>query len=357
MQDFEKHKHNFDKFLGKIDPTEKIGILSHSNCVDGMISAVFLMEILKKKFPNMSKPFVSFIPYGIGVLDRHTVILNKEGIKKVFILDANVDMNQFEETQRFFENFDVMFIDHHPLSPELKLNEKIIKTHSDDCTSLVLYNLGREFLKEDYWTELVCIAGISEFSYQNEENLRFIQSNYDFDPKNYQTAEIFQKVLKFNSLVTYYSKDSFKAYNFILNKDYAEIDRVNKEISAEFDRCVDDFEKNAERHFDNKLCFYFFKSKFSIGSRLGTALSVKHKNSTIIIISEIEGTNLFKVSTRNNSEDLVYPMNEMLRSAVKNLENGMGGGHDRASGGSFMAKDIDKFKQNIIEFVKHKLNK
>ncbi len=357
MQDFEKHKTNFDNFLNKIDENERIGILSHANCVDGMISAVFLIEILKKKFPNIPKPFVSFIPYGLGVLDRHTTILNKEGIKKVFILDANVDMNQLEETKRFFDNFDVMFIDHHPLNPELKLTHNIIKTHSDDCTSLTLYHLGKDSLDGNHWTELVCIASISEFSYQNEENLRFIQSHYDFDPKNYQDLEIFQKVLKFNSLITYYSKDSLKAYEFILNRNYKEIDKANKEISEEFDRCVEDFEKNAERHFDSKLCFYFFKSKFSIGSRLGTSLSVKHKNSTIIIISEIEGTNMFKVSTRNNSENLIYPMNEMLRSAVKNLENGMGGGHDRASGGSFMAKDIDKFKQNIIEFVKHKLNK
>ena len=357
MKDFEKHKKNFDAFLDKINENEKIGILAHANCPDGMISTVFLMEILKKKFPKMVKPHVGFIPYKIGVLDEYTGIFNREGIKKIFILDANIDMNQFEETERFFDKFEVMFIDHHPLNKELKLNDNIIKTISDDCTSLVLYYLGNDLLKDSRWTELACVAAVSEFSYKNDDNLKFIQKNYEFNPKDYQNSEIFKKTLRLNSIVTYYSKDSFKAYELILERNEKKIDQIHKEVSEEFDRCILDFEKNAERHFNGQLIFYFFKSKFSIGSAIGTTISVRNKGSTIIIFSEIEGTDLLKVSTRNNAENLIYPMNEMLRYAIKDFSSALGGGHANASGGSFLKKDLEAFKQNIIEFVKNKLNK
>ena len=355
MQDFEKHKKNFFDFIDRIDKNEKVGIISHANCVDGMVSVVFMVEILKKKFPGMPAPFLGFIPYKIGILDEYDIIFNKKGIKKVFILDANVDMNQLEETEKFFDKFEVMFVDHHPLNPNLKMDNNIIKTPSVDCTSMVLYRLGNEFLKDKELIKLACIASISEFSFKDQDNLKFIQKHYSFNPENYKDYEIFKNVLKYNSLVTYYANDSNRAYEIILKKNYEEIERVNKEIDNEFERCIKDFEICAEKYFDNYLYFYYFKSNFSIGSRLGTTLSVKYKGSTIIMLSDISGTNLFKVSARNNSDKLIYPLNDMLRAGIVGLENAIGGGHANASGGSFMKKDLEVFKKQVIEFVKSKI--
>ncbi len=56
------------------------------------------------------------------------------------------------------------------------------------------------------------------------------------------------------------------------------------------------------------------------------------------------------------SPNISIPMNEMLQAGVKGLEDTMAGGHPPASGGSFMRKDLDKFKHNVIEFVKKPLN-
>ncbi len=355
MQDFEIHKKKFDSFLDRINENERIGILSHANCVDGMISVIFLVEILKKRFPNISYN-IAFIPYKLGILDQYEGIFNREKINKVFILDANVDMNQLEETERFFDKFEVMFIDHHPTNSKLKITDKIIKTPSDDCTSLVMYNLGKEFLIDNYYKELACVAAISEFSFKNENNLKFIQKYYDFNPEDYQDAKIFKKVLKLNSLITYYSNDSFRAYEIILKKDYLEIDKADKEISYDFDRCMRDFEENAQKYLNDKVFIHFLNPKYSIGSRLSTALSVKHTNATIITLSEIQGTNLIKVSGRNNSKDLNYDLGDMIRAGIKGLDNAIGGGHPRAVGGSFMKKDLETFKKNIIEFVRKKLN-
>lgn len=357
MQDFEKHKAKFDAFLDKINPNEKIGILAHSNCPDGMISTVFLVEILKRKFPSMPKPYIGFISYSKGILDKYESIFNREEIKKVFILDAGLDIDLLEELERFMSKFEVLLNDHHPVNPKLNINENIIKTIGNDCTSLVMYEFGKSLLVEKEWIELACIAAISEFSYKSEENLRFIQKHYAFESENVERFDIFKKVLRMNSLVVYYSKDSMKAYELILNRDENKIDQINKEVSDEFDRLVKDFEINAEKHFNNHLYFYFFKSRFTLGSALGTSLSVKHRGSTMVIFSEIESTNLIKVSTRNNGVPLRYPMNEMIKAGISGLEGALGAGHPPASGGSFMRKDLETFKKNIIGFVKNKLSK
>ena len=122
------------------------------------------------------------------------------------------------------------------------------------------------------------------------------------------------------------------------------------------ERLVKDFEENSEKHFNNHLYFYFFKSRFSLGSNLSTTLSIKHKGATIIVFSETEDPNVIKGSARNNGIPLKYPMNDMLKAGIKGLEKTMAGGHAPASGASFMKKDLDTFKKQVIEFVKSKIS-
>ncbi|MEK6908716.1 MAG: DHH family phosphoesterase [Nanoarchaeota archaeon] len=356
MQDFEKHKRNFFNFLDSLKDEEMVGIVSHANCLDGMTSAIFMVEILKKKYPII-KADINFISYTTGALDKLAERFNKIEIKRVFVLDLNVDMEMIDEFEKFRKNFNVCFIDHHPVNLKLIMDENVIKTDGHDCTGLVIYRFGEGIIDYSKWTWLACVTAISEFSYKGDENLKFIQKHYpDFDAKNVENSEIFNVVNKTSSLVIYYSKDSLKAYDILLKKDFEVIDNIHSEVSSEMERCLQDFEKNAERHFDNHLYFYLFKSRFSMGSKMSTILSVRHRGSTIITFSEINGTDRLKVSVRNNADKLIYFMNEMLGYGVKGLENAMGAGHPNASGGSFMKKDLDRFKKNIIEFVKTKLS-
>jgi len=355
MQDFEKHKHNFFSFLDKICDGENIGIIAHANCVDGMSSVVFMVEILKKKYPSI-KTNVVFLAYKIGGLDNLQGVYNREKIKKVFVLDLNVDIDLLDEFENFRKNFDVFFIDHHPLSPKLIMNEKVIKTHAHDCTALSIFRFGEELIDYSVWSWLACVAAISEFSYKGEENLKFIQKYYpDFDPKNVENSKIFQEVSKLNSLVVYYSKESLKAYELILNNDSSKIDLINEEVSAEIDRCLKDFEDNAKDYFNRHLFLYFFKSKFSLGSKLSTIASIKYRGSTIGIFSEIEGSDMMKFSGRNNGEHLKYSINDMVKAGIAGLSSAIGGGHAPASGASFLKKDLEIFKKQIIEFVDSKL--
>lgn len=355
MQDFEKHKLNFFSFLSRVDENDKkVGIISHANCTDGMASVIFMIQILKKKFPWIDAD-INFITYTKGKLDELSIDFYDKGIRKVFVLDLNVDASLFDEFEKFKSKFDVLFVDHHPLNPDLRIDEKVIKTHKDDCTSLVLFRFGEDVINYDKWNWLACVTAVSEFSYKDEDNLKFIQKHYDFNAENASGSKIFDLVNKINSLITYYSKDSLKAYEVLLKGDFNEIEKINKEVSEELDRCLKDFEENAEKYFDGYLCFYLFKPRFSFGSTLSTIMSVRHKGSTIIVISEVDEDNKFKVSARNNGV-LRYSMNDMLKSGILGLEGALAGGHAVASGGSFLRRDLDKFKKNIIDFVRDRVN-
>lgn len=354
MQDFEKHKKKFDNFLNKISPNEPIGIISHANCVDGLASAVLIGELIKKKYPSI-KTDINFSSYSKGDLDKLGEKFKKEGIEKLFLVDLGVDASLFDEFEKMRADFDILMIDHHPANPNLQIGEDIIKNIHEDCSSLVIYQFGEGIIDEKEWSWLACAAGISEFSWKDKDNLKFIQKYYpDYQPGN-EDYHMIKLINKLGSLVVYYSNDSLKAYQVILKKDFEKIDEIHKEVSAEMENKLRDFEKNAETHLNKEIYFYFFKSKFSLGSKMGTILSLRHRGSTIIIFAGIEGANMVKSSSRNNGEPLKYSMNELCNAAIKGLDNALAGGHAPASGASFMKKDLETFKKNVIEFVRNKL--
>lgn len=356
MQDFDKHKANFFSFLDSIKDEKNIGIISHANCIDGVASVVFLTEILNKKYSPV-KTHISFLAYGFGALSGLESLFYNEGIKKVFILDLNADIDMFDEFEDLKLKFDVCFIDHHLTNPKLKIDNKVIKTSSENCTALVIYKFGEGIIDYEKWSWLACVSAIAEFSYKNVDNLKFIQAHYpDFSPNDPEKSSIFKTVNKLGSLVIYYSKDSLKVYEAVINEDFGRIDQIHEEVSSEMERCLRDFEENAEKHFDGGLYFYFFKSKFYLGSKMSTILSVRHRGSTIVAFSEISKTNMLKMSARNNADKLPYFMSEMFQYAVNGIDGAMGAGHPNAAGGSFLAKDLDKIKERIKEFVEGKLH-
>jgi len=55
---------------------------------------------------------------------------------------------------------------------------------------------------------------------------------------------------------------------------------------------------------------------------------------------------LVKISARNQLDGA--DMNSLLKKGIAGLENAIAGGHKKASGASIMAKDLGKFKENIL---------
>ena len=56
---------------------------------------------------------------------------------------------------------------------------------------------------------------------------------------------------------------------------------------------------------------------------------------------------MIKISARNQSGKI--DLDKFLKKGIQGLENAVAGGHAKASGASFMKKDLDTFKKNILK--------
>ena len=89
MSDFLVHKEKFLRFLDTISNEDRhVGIVSHANCVDGLASAVLMVEILKKEKPFL-KIDIAFITYTSGILDNISEKFENLGIKKLKLITNN----------------------------------------------------------------------------------------------------------------------------------------------------------------------------------------------------------------------------------------------------------------------------
>ena len=356
MNNFDKHVKIFNSFVDNINENEKVAIIAHAKCNDGMVSSIFLNEILRSKYPSLHKPLLLFRDYDLSLFDNLSGILKKDGVNKVFILDICINNEIAVQFEQFCNDFDVCYVDHHPSNASLPFVKNLIKTETPDCTSLMIYKFGEKYLNKKSFNELLCAAMVSEFSYVKKENLAILQKFYpDFTVEKISLSKPFALSSSIGSAAIYYKNDTALAYELLSNFRFSEIDSIHKEVSEEVEKHLKAFEKT-ESYFDKKLFFYRFESHLSIGSRLSTILSVKYPNAVIIVFSASDSNpSLIKVSSRCQIEPLPYSMSDLLKAGTKGFENATTGGHVRASGGSFLKKDLEVFKKQVIRFVEEKI--
>ncbi len=336
-------KSEFFTFLNSIIPKDRIAVISH-NDLDGVASAVLMKDILNSKKIKIHSLY--FINYKKGMLKELYNKLTRKRINKIFILDINV-YTDYEEFENFRKNFDVFLIDHHPA--EIKKENNIIKTSTEDCTTFVLYKIGKEIMNMDKWRPLVCATMISEFSFNSPENFKFIKENYPIIDKEHvliSTPGKFSQ--KITSALIYFHGKEKRVFYLLLKSKLKKFERYHKIIEEEIKRVLKKFEKEAEFYPEKNIYFYYHNPRFSISSIVVTILSMKKKNYTFIFVSDLEDEKEFvKLSSRNQSGNV--NLNELMKKGIRGLESATGGGHIKASAARFMKKDLDKFKKNILE--------
>jgi len=335
-------KEDFFNFLKKITSEDKVAILTH-NDLDGIASAILLEEILKGK--GIELFYLNFLNYKKDMFYEVILKLEEKGIKKVFLTDiaADTDLQGFSDLRKKFDTF---LIDHHPINPDLINKQNIIKTHSYDCATFIVYNLGKGIIDLKKWDFLVCATMISEISYKKKENLEFIQKIYPEIKKE----GIFESTLgefakKISSALIYFNSDLKKVYDFILNGDFQEIERAHTIVQKEIELYIEKFEKEAEFFPEKNLHFYYARPKFNIASIVLTKISFKSLEKIYIFISDI---NAYFVGVSSRHQGGQRDMGALLKKGIEGLENATGGGHAPAAGARFMKKDLEKFKKNIL---------
>src|SRR3989339_360992 len=293
-----KKKYFFD-FLNSINQEDKIAILTH-NDLDGIASAIFTEKILSSK--NLKKSFVDFLTYKKDMYSERIQGLKEKGITRIILTDLNEnsDLEGFKRLNNEFESF---MIDHHPIMEDVKNYKNILKTKSGskegECASQIVYELGKGVINEEKYKWLICSA------------------------------------------IIYFHGKLHEVYNLVKEGNLEVLKKYEKIVEDEIQKTIREFHQNAEYYPDKNLYFYFSEPKFNVGSIVSSILSNEDENKIIILSTPKE--DMIKISARNQSGKI--DLDKFLKKGIQGLENAVAGGHAKASGASFMKKDLDTFKK------------
>jgi oligoribonuclease NrnB/cAMP/cGMP phosphodiesterase (DHH superfamily) len=334
---------SFWNFVDSINKEDKIAIITHTD-LDGIASCVFLEEILKSK--NLAADCIKFISYEKGMFDKLFEKFNKNKITKVFLTDMNADVSDPEGFELLRENFDCFLIDHHPTNQKAGGIENILKSPSHDCSAWVLYNFLKKLKDVSYLDWLVCAAMVSDWSFNDKDNLAFIESKYPGTVSNIDSSEP-KKISDMIGSALVYFDNLPKVFELVKNKKLKEFEKAYEIIEFELKSYVEKFNKEAECYPKKNLFFAYFKMKYYMASILSTVLSQQDVDKTYVFVTDAKDKKGFlKVSVRNQSGD--EDVNELMKRACVGLEDSSAGGHKKAAAASIRKKDLERFKRNML---------
>jgi single-stranded DNA-specific DHH superfamily exonuclease len=337
-------REDFFKFLKNMGVSDRVAILTHTD-LDGLASAVFLEEILKIK--NLKVDLIDFLDYKKELLEEELFKLKDKEINKVFICDLGVDDMDLNHFNKLREDFEIFLIDHHPINSELINRGDVIKTSSEDCSALTIFDFGKEILDTEKWNWLVCAAIFADYSYIKSENLKFIQERYPaVTIENIASSTPGINARKIADALIYYSDDKKKVYELVVNRDINGLGEVYEIIEEEINREVKEYFENAEYFPEKKIYIFKIDSKFNIASTVTTIVS-KFKKAIFLSVMEISNQGMIKISARDQTGG--GNVGELMKKGIQDLENAVGGGHKKAAAARINKKDFYKFKENILK--------
>jgi len=337
-------KEEFNDFVGGIKPEDRVGILTHTD-LDGITSAIFLEKILESK--KIKIEHLQFLSYKNNMFRDISETLLKKRITKVFITDLAADLNDINDFEYFRARNDCFLIDHHLIAPDLKNKRNIIKTRVSDCVSLIMYELGKDYFDVGSWDWLICASAFSDFAYKNcPENLKFIQERYpDITLENIRESEV-KKIDDMISSAIVYSKGNLKlVYDLVKEKNFSVLNKMGEEVQKETKKSIERYEKEAEYYPDKGLYFAYFTPKYSVGSYVSTAMSIKDSDKVYVFARDGE-KGMINISARNQSHRV--DMNDLMKKGINGLKGASGGGHVPAAAALIKKQDLETFKKNIL---------
>jgi single-stranded DNA-specific DHH superfamily exonuclease len=335
-------KEDFFYFVNSITKKDKIGIITHTD-LDGIASTILLEKILESK--GIKIELINFVAYNKGMFDKSLEEFKNKKITKIFLTDMYADGGDLEGFEKLRKNFDCFLIDHHPIDSNFKNMKNVIKTETEDCSTLVLYNLAKECLDVSSWDLLVCATMVIEWSYKKKENIKFLQEKYPgltLDNLDFSIPMKFGREI--GSSLVYYRDNIRKVYDLVKKGDFSHIKEIYEEVEGEVKKAILKYNKEAEFYPKKNLYFAHFNTKFMLVSQISTILSKQDYNKTYIFGSDSENNIKFSARNQSGSEDV----NILMKKAVSGLKNTSAGGHIMAAAATIKKEDLNRFKENLL---------
>ncbi|MBT4375866.1 DHH family phosphoesterase [archaeon] len=336
-------KQEFLDFINFVTLRDKFAIISH-NDLDGIASALFLEKILESKEVEIG--YIDFVTIDRDLAKELSIKFKELGITKVIFCDLNLDEFDFEGYSELRKEIDVFLIDHHPMNPAISEFDKVIKTDSQDCSAMTIFELGEGIFDREAWQWLNCAAIFSDFSYKEEKNFLYLQDLYpNISMENISSSVPGIISRKINSALVYYGDNKKYVYDLVKKRDVDSITEVHEIIEDEIDRFVENYKDNEIYVPEKNLHFLEVDSKFDIASTVVTMISKLKSEDSFVVMQRKD--DFVKFSARNQSSSI--DMGQLMKRCVEGLDGANGGGHVPAAAAKIQAKDLDEFKRRLLE--------
>lgn len=337
-------------FLKTITEKDKVAIFSHTD-VDGFVAGRVMHEAIPAEI-------IQFLDYSPKLVSNLIPLIEEKKIKKVIFTDLNLEQNR-ADVKRLAGIAEILIIDHHEYSEDLN-SEKVIfmKTPSTTCASYTAYCLltkisGFTLEKLDW---LVGAAVIADYTFEShQEFIKKIEEKYHFSDQAKTNRQAFHSdlgkiAITLSNAIIYFDDKTNEFYYLFKKmktmKDLSLIEKYANTVQEEIDKVISDFEQYHETK--NELFYYLASVNYGITSAISTILSGKYPNNTIIFLADY-GKEIIKISARRQDGKVNLPL--LLGKCLDGLRETTFGGHVKAAGGSFLKRDLEKFKKRLFALI------
>jgi single-stranded DNA-specific DHH superfamily exonuclease len=325
-------------FLETINEKDNIAIFCHTD-LDGFASGVLFYDFCLSK--GCKKIQVHPINYGIHeILD-----FDLKEATKILIADlapgiVSKDLSKLKDKQIFYT-------DHHPEDKDFPISEEVLELRTTEQGYIPSSRSIYELCGGKQWLSVVGV--ISDFGDNHEINKEFIDS---FVKESGKSLEYLKQDVMYtiSRAIIYFEKHTETDFFDILKnikfmEDVKQLEDFEKPVKEEFNKFVEDFEKNSEKL--GEIIFYYFSPEYNIKSFIINSLSSKNLKK-IYIFAVPKNEELIGLSARNSNR--TYDVSKILKDCLKNISKGSAGGHKESAGGHFAKEDLENFKQNLKNY-------
>jgi len=326
------------EFLNNINDKDSVAVIHHDDG-DGFCSGILYYDWCKEAGANVEE-----FTYSINKSKIKNYDLEK--FNKVIITDlaSGFIAEQLDD----ISDKEIFYTDHHPEEGVFPKSVLTFITHKDGYipssrTAGELTGL-KMFLS---LTGTVTDAG--ELYNENQDFINFHLKEFGMNIDEFK-KDISSVV---SNTLSYLDKDHKKSWKLL--HDLKSIDDVKSlrqyadKIEDEIGKFVDEFEEKKE--MIGGVNFYYFEPILNVKGPVSGIISHQDHDEAYIFVSPKDDEKYLSLSARNTSQKI--NMADMLRAGIEGLEEGSAGGHIPAAGGMILAKDLDKFKQNVREFLEN----
>lgn len=324
------------EFLDNITNKDKVAIIYHDDG-DGFCAGILYYDWCKLK-----EATTEHFAYSINKSKLKN--FNLEKFNKIIICDLAPDFMAKE--LELIKNKQVLYTDHHPrVTP---IPKEILELVTVDKGYIPSSRTAEELTGLKPW--LALIGTIADAGNLYSENQNFVDKHLK---QNNMTLDEFRQ--NATNIVTnfliYFDKDFDKAFKILQQiKSIDEISNLKKysePIEEDIQKFVKQYENKKEKLGD--INFYYFEPHFSVNAPVCGIISRQDRNQMYIFATPKNDNGHIGLSARNTFPNLNSA--ELLQAGIAELKDGSAGGHPAAAGGMIFAKDIEKFKENIRNFV------